>query len=531
MIRVMYISAVLAFALNAAAQFEVTQMGTLRHPTISESSGLVASRHYPGVLWTHNDGGPQFLFAVNRFGKLLGAVWVPGNLIDWEDIAIDNAGNLYLADTGGDGKARTHVAVHRAREPNPYRRNGIAKINRSWYLRFPEGPIQDCEAFFVHGAFGYLINKRSPIGVVNMYRFSLADRRQSIPLQLVSEIALESPVTAADLSLDNQRLALTTSDGIYLFFLNGGPASAGSVMPLYFDFHDDFMEGGTFFLNGFLASSERRQLWFFKHPAFPCRTPAQLEAPLENKTARVGTPVRFVANGNGCPPPQFAWIFNGQVIPGATNSSLDLLSISPADAGVYQVAVFNRYGGETNSALLNVPLKPDIRITEIMSSPATGATVQTADWWEITNFEPRQMDLSRWRFNDSVGGLIDPFVLPAGLVLEPGETLILVENLSPQAFRAWWGANNIPTSARIETYTGSGYSFRASGDTVFLWDDVATDPVDYVTRVDFGAADPGVSFIYDPTTNLFGTKSQLGVHGAVKAERSSDIGSPGRISE
>ncbi|HZO85489.1 MAG TPA: hypothetical protein VFC26_09760, partial [Verrucomicrobiae bacterium] len=74
-------------------------------------------------------------------------------------------------------------------------------------------------------------------------------------------------------------------------------------------------------------------------------------------------------------------------------------------------------------------------------------------------------------------------------------------------------------------------SFRASGDTVFLWDDVATDPTDYVTRVDLGAADPGVSFIYDPTTNLFGTKSQLGVHGAVKAERSSDIGSPGRISE
>src|SRR5688572_9460210 len=212
MIRVIYISAVLAFALNVAAQFEVTQMGTLRHSAISESSGLVASRRYPGVLWTHNDGGQQFLFAVNRTGKLLGAFAVSGNLIDWEDIAIDKAGNLYLADTGSNGMVRTHVAVYRAPEPNPYRRYGNAKMNRNWYLRFPEGPIQDCEAFFVHGGFGYLINKRSPNGIVNMYRFSLADRRRSIPLQLVSQIALGSPVTAADLSLDNQRLSLTTSD-------------------------------------------------------------------------------------------------------------------------------------------------------------------------------------------------------------------------------------------------------------------------------------------------------------------------------
>jgi hypothetical protein len=529
--RAIYISAVLAFTLDAAAQFEVTQIGRLSHSAISESSGLVASRRYPGILWTHNDGGQQFLFAVDQTGKMLSAFSVPGNLIDWEDIAIDKAGNLYLADTGSNGMVRTHVAIHRVTEPNPYRRYGNARLNRSWYLRFPEGRIQDCEALFVHGGFGYLINKRTPVGVVSMYRFSLGDRRRSIPLQRVSQIALESPVTAADLSVDGQRLALTTSDGIYLFFVNGSLASSGSVTPMYFDFRDDFMEGGTFFRNGFLASSEKRQLWFFKDPAFRCQAPARLESRMQNTTVPAGTVVRFEVTALGCPTPQFAWRFNGQPIPGVTNSLLDLLGVSPADAGAYEVAVFNRYGGETNSALLNVLLRADIRITEVMSSPTTDAAFETGDWWEITNFEPRQMDLSGWRVNDSVGGLTDPFVLPAGVLLEPGETLILVENLSPEEFRVWWGDSNIPAGARILTYTGSGLSFRSGGDTIFLWDNIATDPQDYVTRADFGPADSGVTFIYNPDTNLFGDKSQVGVHGAVKAETSSDIGSPGRISQ
>src|SRR5688572_32868052 len=112
---------VAAFLLLAAQAWAqpvggVTQTGVMRHFAIAESSGLAASRRFPGVVWTHNDGGFQFLFAVNQAGKMLGAFQVVGNLVDWEDIATDGAGNLYLADTGTNGMARTHVAVHRVKE-------------------------------------------------------------------------------------------------------------------------------------------------------------------------------------------------------------------------------------------------------------------------------------------------------------------------------------------------------------------------------------------------------------------------------
>src|SRR5688500_14952074 len=57
--------AVCALAVGAAAQDAVTRAGTIAHFAITESSGLAASRRFPGVIWTHNDSSSNpFLFAM-----------------------------------------------------------------------------------------------------------------------------------------------------------------------------------------------------------------------------------------------------------------------------------------------------------------------------------------------------------------------------------------------------------------------------------------------------------------------------------
>ena len=38
---------------------------------------------------------------------------------DWEDIAIDHDGNLYVSDTGDNDHSRKHAEIHRLREPDP----------------------------------------------------------------------------------------------------------------------------------------------------------------------------------------------------------------------------------------------------------------------------------------------------------------------------------------------------------------------------------------------------------------------------
>src|SRR5438477_11344859 len=56
---------------------------------IKESSGVVASRRYTNVYWTHNDGGPkkQVLYAIDREGNTRAFSSVIGaTLHAWADI-------------------------------------------------------------------------------------------------------------------------------------------------------------------------------------------------------------------------------------------------------------------------------------------------------------------------------------------------------------------------------------------------------------------------------------------------------------
>src|SRR5687767_12309589 len=66
-----------------------TEVGTLRDDKLVESSGLVASRKNPDVLWVHNDAGDKpRLFAVSTKGTALTRIDVAGaEARDWEDIA------------------------------------------------------------------------------------------------------------------------------------------------------------------------------------------------------------------------------------------------------------------------------------------------------------------------------------------------------------------------------------------------------------------------------------------------------------
>ena len=98
----------------------LARMSDLR---IAESSGVVASRRYANVFWTHNDGGgpkKQVLYAIDREGSTRASFPVVGvTLHDWEDIAIDDAGHLFLGDIGNNDAKRDKLAVYEIDEPDP----------------------------------------------------------------------------------------------------------------------------------------------------------------------------------------------------------------------------------------------------------------------------------------------------------------------------------------------------------------------------------------------------------------------------
>ena len=239
------------------------RVGRIEHAPVRESSGIVASRRHPGVFWTHNDkGNASRLYAINAAGKLLAEFGVDAPNDDWEDVATDAGGNLYIGNIGNNGAKRDWLEVHRLAEPDPAAASAsvpVLKVQRTWRLRFPGKPF-DCESLFVHAGHGYVISKlfsREPAGV---YRFALGDANEAT-LEKVTDLPIRSPVTAADLSADATRLAVLSGEGLHVFQIDGDVSRAGTAMPKVIALPQGKLEGACFTPEGLLVTSEGREIY------------------------------------------------------------------------------------------------------------------------------------------------------------------------------------------------------------------------------------------------------------------------------
>lgn len=198
--------------------------GRLEAPALRESSGLVASRRHPGVYWTHNDSGnPPELFAVDEFGRTLGTWRVERTFnYDWEDIALDDAGHLIIADTGNARPASMTPRLLVVDEPDHPRANGTLSIQREIRFRFPDGP-RDCEALFTANGRYYVIEKtgradRPGTRPATLYRVPTDAPEDAVAVAVpIEQFNFTGPVTAADLSRDGRTLAVSTYLAVYAF--------------------------------------------------------------------------------------------------------------------------------------------------------------------------------------------------------------------------------------------------------------------------------------------------------------------------
>lgn len=86
-----------------------------------------------------------------------------------------------------------------------------------------------------------------------------------------------------------------------------------------------------------------------------CPAPPTILVQPTNQTVAVGGTATFRVSASGTPPLFYQWSFNGTYIPGATNASLTLTNVQPAQAGRYAVWVAISYGSIISSnAVLTV---------------------------------------------------------------------------------------------------------------------------------------------------------------------------------
>lgn len=216
-------SPALALAILAAGPSGVEKIGRLAHPAIAEASGIVASRTHPGIFWVHNDSGnPASLFAVRVDGSLVREYAVAAANVDWEDIAVDDAGHLYLGDIGDNlGKLPVHCLI-RLDEPDPaVPPTGPLTPSAIFYFRYPGKKRLDAESLFIDGAYAMILAKTQKRQDAEVFAVKLDQPAPLLrpakaePMGTLS--GFQAPATGADLTADRRFLAVCTVDSARVY--------------------------------------------------------------------------------------------------------------------------------------------------------------------------------------------------------------------------------------------------------------------------------------------------------------------------
>lgn len=216
------------------------RIGTLP-AELAESSGLAASRTYPGILWSHNDSGHDaVLFALDTLGNVIGRTRVAGaRNIDWEDITLapcaQQTGDadtdcLYIADTGDNRLRRDDIAIYRVPEPDP--RDTVTAPAERFPLHLPDGP-RDIEALYIlPGEDVHLVTK-GRAHPIDVYRYPSPLRAgEGVEVERVQSLSQEpvqlpQHVTGAAASPDGRWVAIRSYTAVQLFT----PTSSGHLTP------------------------------------------------------------------------------------------------------------------------------------------------------------------------------------------------------------------------------------------------------------------------------------------------------------
>lgn len=197
---------------------------------ISESSGLVQMDN--ASVWTIEDhGNEDEMYQVDFKGNLLKELKVKnGKNEDWEDLAKDDQGNVYIADTGNNNGDRKDLVIYKV--PNPEIEPGdkidAEKIefyfsDQKNFTPKKEELMYDCEAIFYHNKFLYLItkNRRRPFnGEARVYR--LPAEKGNYKAEFVGAFnTCDEPntciITSADISPDGKKIVLLGYGKLWVF--------------------------------------------------------------------------------------------------------------------------------------------------------------------------------------------------------------------------------------------------------------------------------------------------------------------------
>lgn len=200
--------------------YTVTRLGRMPQ-VINESSGIVKAEG-DSLFWTNNDGGSKpTIYKITKKGDMVDSLYLPSTKnIDWEDLATDAAGYVYIGDFGNNLNIRKDLKIYKLHPGQP---QSIEQITYHYQDQeaFPppsEAKNFDCEAFFEHQGQLYLFSKNRGNKEVKMY--TLPSKPGKYVAQVKDNVYLKSQVTAADINPGENMFGLLSYGKVFLFQIN-----------------------------------------------------------------------------------------------------------------------------------------------------------------------------------------------------------------------------------------------------------------------------------------------------------------------
>ncbi|PIB38236.1 hypothetical protein [Maribacter sp. 4G9] len=215
--------------------FSCTNYGQLKVITdlpgnLEENSGMISLTD--SAVWIVEDGGNKDeLYKVDFKGNILKSLTMKnGDNDDWEDLAKDHLGNVYIADIGNNDNSRKDLKIYKV--PNPEVEPGDKIDAEIIELRYPEqkefppkksGRFFDAEAIFHHDNKIYIVTKnRSNPFTGSAYVYSVPDVKGEYVATLVAEINLCSDwktcqITGIDISPNGTKVIALSYGKLFIF--------------------------------------------------------------------------------------------------------------------------------------------------------------------------------------------------------------------------------------------------------------------------------------------------------------------------
>jgi hypothetical protein len=182
------------------------------------------------LTWMLNDGGNKSkIYGVSNKGKIVKEVRIKSNNNDWEDLASDEKGNLYIGDFGNNESKRKNLSILKVKHKDleSSKKVEVEKI-KFYYDRQTKYPPKrkqlffDAESFFYFNNSFYIFTKsrvKNKFGKTSLYKIPAkkGNHKAKFIADFNNGIAMDSWITSADISDDGKKVVLLSPSSILIF--------------------------------------------------------------------------------------------------------------------------------------------------------------------------------------------------------------------------------------------------------------------------------------------------------------------------